>query len=294
MSIGLLALVFVIATGLTSAGFDLYQKILSGHLGPVPMVFALGLASTPIFLVLVTLDGWPAVVAGYWPPALASTALNLGGHVAFVQAVRISPLSETVPLLSLTPVFTALLAIPILGEWPGAYGALGVVLVVLGAFWLHAGPESDGLRRWSRLLREPGAWLMMATAFGWSLSIPLDKLAIQHASPTFHGLVLTAGITLGAGLLALPSGGLGDLRAAVASRDRTRDFIVALILCTATLVFQLLALSMTLVSVVETAKRGIANLMALALGRVVFDETLPLAKWVAASIMAVGVALIVG
>ena len=290
MSIGLLALVLVVATGLASAGFDLYQKLLARVLEPVPMVFLLGLASTPLFAVLVALEGWPEVRSGYWMPALGSTLLNLWGHVAFVQAVRISPLSLTVPLLSLTPVFTALLAIPILGEWPGRAGAVGVVLVVAGAFWLHAGPAADGARRWWRVLGRPGAWLMASTAFAWSLSIPLDKLAIRHAAPTFHGLLLTAGITLGAGLMLVPEG-LGRVRN-IDWRRQGRDFTIALLLCTAALAFQLLALTMTLVSIVETAKRGIANLMALAFGRWVFREPIGSRELGAATVMALGVALI--
>ncbi|MEM8929589.1 MAG: DMT family transporter [Acidobacteriota bacterium] len=282
----------MLATGLASAGFDLFQKLLARSLDPVPMVFLLGVASTPIFAVLVAVDGWPAISDGYWWPALGSTVLNLVGHVAFVQAVRISPLSVTVPLLSLTPVFTALLAIPILGEWPGRLGALGVGLVVVGAFWLHAG-ANDEPRRWSRLLREPGAWLMIGTAFAWSLSIPLDKLAVQSSAPTFHGLILTAGITLGAGVWLLPGRRILDLWNRPVIGD-VRVFVTTLLLCTAALIFQLLALTATLASVVETGKRGIANLMALLFGRFVFDEPLDVTKWGAASVMAIGVALIVG
>lgn len=292
MSIGWLALLLVAATGLASAGFDLYQKILSRFLDPVPMVFLLGLASTPLFAVLVWIDGWPTLGAGYFAPAVASTLLNLGGHVAFVQAVRVSPLSTTVPLLSLTPVFTALLAIPILGESPGSWGAFGIALVVFGAFWLHAGPAAEGHRRWTGLLREPGAWLMMATAFAWSLSIPFDKLAVERSAPAFHGLLLTVGITVGAGLLLLPGGRLRELRMP-AERGARLDFVVALLFCVATLAFQLLALTHTLVSVVETGKRGIANLMALLLGRWIFDEALDANRLGAATTMALGVALII-
>ncbi len=52
----------------------------------------------------------------YWPPAVASMTMNALANVLFMRSVQLSPLSRTVPFLSLTPVISALAAMPLLGE----------------------------------------------------------------------------------------------------------------------------------------------------------------------------------
>src|SRR5205823_5315474 len=69
-------------------------------------------------------------------------------------------------------------------------------------------------------------------------------------------------------------------------------FLGALAGGTLELGFQLAAIGMLPVSVVETLKRGLYTLLALALGRAVFGEPLTWAKLAAALVMALGVALI--
>jgi drug/metabolite transporter (DMT)-like permease len=135
----LLPFLLVVAASVASSGFDLFRKVLVRHLAPVPMVFLLATASVPLFGAAV-LFGEPAPVRpAYWLPALGSVALNVVANLTFLEAVRISPLSVTVPLLSLTPVFTALLGFALLGERPAPLDLAGIALVVIGAFWLNAG-----------------------------------------------------------------------------------------------------------------------------------------------------------
>ena len=113
------------------------------HLAPVPMVFLLATASVPLFGAAVLFGDPVAVQAAYWLPALGSVTLNVVANLTFLEAVRMSPLSVTVPLLSLTPVFTAVLGFAVLGERPAPLALLGIALVVIGAFWLNIEPQSS-------------------------------------------------------------------------------------------------------------------------------------------------------
>lgn len=282
----ILPLLAVAGASLALSGFDLSRKLLGRHLGPLPMVALLAAASVPIFAVLAVLAGQLEIRPGYLLPAAASVVLNLTAHLAFLEAVRRSPLSLTIPLLSLTPMFTALAGLFLLGERPSAIGIAGIGLVVLGAFWLHRPAETPDARRW---LREPGAWLMTAAALLWAVSLPLDKMAVARSGPALHGLVLTTGISVGALLLLTLRGRLRDLAGV---RNGWGVFALALITSTLALGLQLVAIQWVLVSLVETAKRGVGNVAAVLLGRSVFREPLSLAKVGAAVLMSVGVALI--
>jgi drug/metabolite transporter (DMT)-like permease len=294
MSIALGPLLLLLAMGLASSGFDLFRKLLVRHLAPVPMVVLLALASVPLFGGLLVLQGGVTVSAGYWLPAVGSVVLNLVANLTFLQAVRISPLSVTVPLLSLTPVFTTLLGFLLLGERPSNAAVLGIVMVVAGAFWLNLSrgdaPGGDSAQPfWRAAAAQPGAWLMAGTALLMSCTIPLDKLAVGHANPPFHGLVLCAGIALGSLGVLVAQGRLGEL---AGIRQGWGPFLLALVSSTLALGLQLVALKLVLVSVVETVKRGVGNLMAVVLGRAVFGEAVTLSKLGAAALMAAGVALI--
>ncbi|HEY3569665.1 MAG TPA: EamA family transporter [Thermoanaerobaculia bacterium] len=291
MTVALGPLLVLLAASLSSSGFDLFRKVLVRHLAPVPMVVLLAVASVPLFGGLLALQGGVAVTPGYWLPALGSVLLNLVANLTFLQAVRISPLSVTVPLLSLTPVFTTLLGFLLLGERPPAAALLGIVLVVAGAFWLNlpARDAASGRPFWRAAAAQPGAWLMAGTALLISCTIPLDKLAVGHANPPFHGLVLCAGIALGSLAALAVQGRLGEL---AGIRQGWGPFLLALISSTLALGLQLVALKVILVSVVETVKRGVGNLMAVVLGRAVFGEAVTLRKLCAVALMASGVALI--
>jgi len=294
----LIPLLLVLAASVSSSGFDLFRKVLVKHLAPVPMVFLLATASVPLFGAAVVFGNPAPVEPAYWLPALGSVVLNVVANLTFLEAVRISPLSVTVPLLSLTPVFTALLGFALLGELPAPLALVGIALVVVGAFWLNVGMTAGsgeaapgGQRSLARaFFSQPGAWLMAGTALLLSLTIPLDKLAVRRASPPFHGLVLTAGIALGALAVLAVQKRWSEL--AGLSRG-WKPFVLALISSTLALGFQLVALQVgVLVSLIETLKRGIGNLLAVILGRAVFGETVTPGKLAAALLMAAGVALI--
>jgi drug/metabolite transporter (DMT)-like permease len=147
MSIPLPVLLLIVACGLGWAGFDLTRKLLVREIPPVALVFLLTIGSVPLFAGWMAQQGAGGPGPGYFGPALASVLLNIVANLLFLQAMRIAPLSVTIPLLSLTPVFATLLAIPLLGERPTPSHAFGILLVVAGAIGLHWRRSSTGAAR---------------------------------------------------------------------------------------------------------------------------------------------------
>ncbi len=290
-----LAVSIVFACALAWASFDFLRKTILRWMDPMPLVFLLTALQTPLFA------AWAAGAAApsrseawlYVLPAAASVALNVVSNVLFVVAIKVSPLSLTIPLLSLTPVFTTLLAIPMLGQVPRPFQVVGIGLVVVGALALHRGPArnagGEAVGPWRAFVREPGSVMMAAVALMWSITPPLDKLAIDHSSPAFHGLVLSAGVALGLGAILAAR---GRLRSVAAARRHPGLLVTALAASAVALALQLLAIRIVLVSIVETVKRGVGNAAAVAVGSAVFGERVGAAQWLAVALMAAGVALI--
>ena len=308
MTIPLTALALVVASSLGWSGFDLLRKLLLREVAPVALLFLLTAGTVPLFAVWLAVDGVPAPGTGYLAPALGSVLLNVVANLLFLTGMRQAPISITIPLLSLTPVFTTLSAIPLLGERPSAIGMAGILLVIAGAIWLN----------WPRRRADPtdpsdptdptdlapgapapgeirsslkGALMVTGTALLWSLTPPLDKLAVERASAPFHALVLTAGVAL-AVLCVLALRGASSEIGAV--RRVPGLLALALLVSAAALGLQLLALPLIFVGTIETLKRGIGNCMALVYGRLLFREAVTLSKVLAVGLMAAGVGLILG
>lgn len=283
MAVPIGALLLVVGSSLAWSAHDVTRKSLVGRVRPVPLAFLLTAASAPLFAVWTAIDGFPSVQPGYWLPAGASVLLNIAANLMFFAALRSSDLSVTIPLLSLTPVFTALLGIPMLGEVPTLPQWIGIGLVVAGAFALNL-PGERPYFRWQR-----GAALMIAVAFLWSLTVPLDKLAMPGASAPFHATVLCGGVAAGVLIVLVWQRRLGEL---AGLREVRGVFALALVTAILALGLQLLAMQQVWVGLVETLKRGMGNVSAVVFGRAVFGERVTLRKLLAVGLMAAGVALI--
>jgi drug/metabolite transporter (DMT)-like permease len=292
MSIPVTALLLVVASSLGWSGFDLLRKLLVREIPAVPLVFLLTAGSALLFAAWLLVDGVSRPAPGYLLPAVGSVLLNLVANLLFLEGMRIAPLSVTVPLLSLTPAFAALLAIPLLGELPSLMDAAGILLVIAGAVWLNWQPRGRGgplEGAPDQRAKVRGAVLVALTALLWSMTIPLDKMAVERATAPLHGVVLTAGVAAGVLLVLLVQG-----RVAEVARVGRVPWLLPLTLgvSSVALAFQLLALPLMLVGKIETTKRGIGNLMALISGRIFFGEAVTLPKALAVLLMAAGVGMI--
>lgn len=279
----------MILSALAFAGLDFIRKLLAGRIDALALVFFMSLGAVPLLAALLALHGLEVPSAGYVLPGLGALTLNFLGSLGFVHSVKLSPLSRTIPLLSLTPVFTALTAIPLLGELPDATQTAGVLLVVLGAMALNSGGSLGGEVR--SLLQEKGALIMAAVALMWAVSGPLDKLALEHASVYFHATAMAFGVGIGALAALAWQGRLSTLRSA---RGDAGLLLMTTICITVALTFQLLAIRVVLVSLVEAFKRAVGSFMAVVLGRAVFREKVGLLEWMSVAVMVAGVFLILG
>ena len=245
--------------------------------------------AVPPLLLWVLLTPGRSPDLGYLAPAAATVALNVVANFAYFRALQLSPLSRSLPMLSFTPAFAALLGAVFLGERIGAQGLCGLGLVIAGALALTLQPERGFAGLYSGLRSERGSRWMIGVAFLWSVTLLLDKRALGHASPQLHALVLNAGVAVGAfSILALR----GQFSALAAIR-RSEGLLVGTVLVSAlALGTQLVALGQVDLGVLETVKRGVGGLLAVVFGAAIFSETVTRWKLVAIVLLTAGVALL--
>ena len=137
--------------------------------------------------------GSPELDKTFFFAILLLLPMDITALILYQRAIKVSPLSLTLPFLSITPVFLLLTSFLMLGERPDKSGALGVVLVATGIYLLNMHTTKEGLLAPFRaVLKEEGSLIMIIVAFIYSVTSNLGKLAIQHSSPFFFAATYPA------------------------------------------------------------------------------------------------------
>ena len=200
------------ALGLATA--DALTKRFFSDLPPYRMGVVRILSTAP-WMVLALLF-LPAAVPDrtFWLAIAAALPLELAAFFLYMRALKLSPLSLSLPFLAFTPVFMILTGRLILDEALTAGGVLGILLIVLGAYVLNLSKMKSGLLGPIRaVMREPGSWIMLLVSFVYSITAPIGKVAILHSNPWFfaavYNLVLSVVIV---SLWPVAAGGCGGAR----------------------------------------------------------------------------------
>jgi drug/metabolite transporter (DMT)-like permease len=281
------AFLLVLSSSLCWTGIDLVRRLLATRMDAMALLSGLMLGFALPLAAWGFLGAWPhgipPIKPSYWLPGLASLVINLLGNWLFVRSLALAPYSLVMPLLCLTPVFTTLLAIPVLHELPSTRQLAGVVLIVAGALWLNW-PEDA--RDW---LRNKGSLYMLAVALCWALVSPADKLGTQASDPAFHGAFINF-LMAGCYAAILVATGRSDRFAAL----RPNAGLVAIggLVGAAAIGLQLAVLPMIMVSLFEAVKRMLGLVAAVILGRLLFKEAITARKIAAIATMAGGLILV--
>ena len=270
--------------------FDLERRFLSVRIEAMALVAWVTLGALPPLAVWAALSGPQHATSAYWLPATGSVLLNLLANFAYFRSLQLAPLSQTLPMLSFTPAFAAVLAAIFLGERLGLRPVAGLFLVVAGALLLTLRPGSGLRGLFAGLLGDRGCRLMVGVALLWSAALLLDKRALAAGTPHLHALVLNGGVAVGALTVLAARRELGTLRSL---RGSAWLLLVAVATGAIALASQLVALGSVPVGFLETVKRGVGGVLAVVWGRTLLAEPVTAAKLAAVGLMTVGVGLVV-
>ena len=172
---------------------DALSKRFLAHYRPGELVMVRFGVAGVLLLPLLLLQPWPAPPAAFWGRVAVLMPLEILAMWLYMQAIRESPLSLTLPYLAFTPVFNVLTGYLLLGEQVSLTGFAGILLVVCGAWLLNLKAARNGTG-WRSLLapflaiaRERGSRLMLITAIIYSMTSVLGKAALLYVTPGFFG-----------------------------------------------------------------------------------------------------------
>lgn len=284
-------LLLMLGAALGLSAFDVIRKLLTRTVPALPLTALLVAGPLPLLLAWALWDGVTFPDAGYLLPGLAALGTNLLGGVLYLRAVHASPLSATIPLLALTPVFSTLVGQVLLGEGLLPWQWLGVTVVALGALVLN-GRTADlwaPQRLFTSLTREVGSLFMLAAAGLWGAGSALDKVSMLHASPAVHAALQALGALA---VLLIILRGQHQLHDLLRVAPAWRTYALGIAISTVASLMQLSAFQVLNVGLAEGMKRALGMSFSVVMGRLVFAEAVTLPKALAVMMMAAGLALL--
>jgi len=173
-------------TAFATATGDMLLKARFSHLSPVEMAVVRSTAPVPFLLPVLILVPWPHTDPVFWKTLSILVPLEILALLLYMQALKVSPLSLSIPFLAFTPVFIVLTGWILLGEGVSRAGLAGILLTVTGAYALHLKTGRKGVfAPFRAVAREQGSRLMLVVAAIYSITSVLGKQAIQHSEPIF-------------------------------------------------------------------------------------------------------------
>lgn len=277
---------FALLTALSLSTADALSKRALRDTDDLVMVWVREGYALPFLALAFLLVPVPELDATFWLTVVSLIPLEIVSLLLYIKAIRLSPLSLTVPFLALSPVFIIFIAFIFLGELPDRSGIIGILLIAVGAYTLNASASKQGiLGPVKAILKEPGSVLMLIVAVIYSLTATLGKVAVQHSSPIFFGFFYPFTLTVVLTVYLLSKRKLGY----VFTKPAT---FIPIGLCTSVMIVShFIAISMTDVAYMISVKRT-SLLFSVIYGWLLFKEEKIRERLFGSALMLAGVVMI--
>ena len=278
---------FVCALSLATAD-ALSKKALDDNSDPSIIAWVRTGYTLPFMIIIIPFVDIPPLDGVFYMAIFAAVPLDIVALLLYMKAIKISPLSLTLPFLSLTPVFLIGTSYIILGERPDRSGFIGIVLVVIGAYLLNVHTISKGFfEPFKAIAKEQGSVLMIIVAFVFSIGACIGKIAVQHSDPLFFSVVYS--FLLSFFFYLVISFRIKHFYSKLFSRPVL--FLVIGILITIMIITHLKAISLIEVSYMVSVKR-LSILFGAIYGVIFFKETNIKERLLGATVMVFGIIMI--
>lgn len=282
-------IVYALLTAVLLATSDALAKKALASRDEYFVAWARLLFALPVFIGSLFVIDIPELNRDFWIATLTALPFEIIAMILYTRALKVSPISLTMPFLALTPLFIILVSYVILGEKVSVGGAVGIFLIASGSYTLNIHKIKHSLfEPLKAVLREKGSVLMIAVALLYSVTSSLGKMAITNSSPVFFGSFYFILMTV----IFTP---IAFVKNREGMRIEKKDIIpLASIGITYALmiIFHMTAMSMAKVAYMISVKR-MSLLISIFYGHLLFKEEKIAERFIGGVIMFIGFVLIV-
>ena len=270
-------ILLLILASLSWSLLDILRKKLVQNMEPLALTTALCIGQACLFslVALFANPGFPE--PAYWLWGVIGATLALFAALGLNLSLHVSPLSQSIPMLSLTPAFAVLNGFLLLDEKITVLQGIGLVASTIGA----AGFGLD--KGWTKA---KGAYMMVGVAFLLAMTMAVDKRAVQHAEVVVHACFQACFISICLVLYVALRGRIKTLQPVLV---HNKKYFLAVLAFALAVGLQLEAVKYLHVSVLEAVKRCIGLFSSIFAGYLIFSEAITAKKIYSAFLLAIGV-----
>lgn len=179
--------------------------LLRDDIEDMAVVFARLFYVVPVLLVYLLWIGMPtAINPWFWPTIVLMILLEVPSQWFYHQAIKTEQISLVMPLTALLPPFL-FTSFVFFGGWSWL-GAVGVLVVSLGVYFLEATKYLEATKEKLSLgnllgpvkaiMKNRASRYMLATVLLWSVTTPLQKVAVGQSNVAFMGVCYLTGCSI--------------------------------------------------------------------------------------------------
>lgn len=285
-----MAIVICMISGIFWAFFDLSRKITLKKISPFTLLIIFSFVQLIIFSIWINFENYQINFVPYIFPGLLLIVISIISAFLFLKALSISELGLSIPLLSFSPLFSTILSSIILDENLQKLQYFGIGLIIFGTIILYSRSFSipDIFKSLTYIVKNKGARYMILVSLIWSLTPILDKICFKYSSMNIHGFIQSFGILIVLIMINRESF-FDDLQSIKES-----FFIICITMLVGTIatIFQFFAISLTFVSIMESIKRSVGQVLSVIFGTIYFNERITYQKILGVIILSLGVFVI--
>lgn len=278
-----------LTTAVTLATIDALSKYALKDSGEEAVAWACWGFATPFLLATLPFIEIPALDLTFWLSTIVALPLEGIAVLLYIRAIKVSPLSLTIPFLALTPVFLIATSFLMIGELPALSGIAGIMLIAIGAYLLNFNSSGKGfLAPIKAIVKEKGSIMMIAVAFIYSITSNLGKIAVLHSSSLFFAVIYTTIFSL----FLLPYVIFKERKIVTVIKTRIPLFLLIGFLFAVMVTAHFSAIRLVEVSYMISVKRT-SLIFSVVFGRLFFKEEHIRDRLLGTIVMVIGVVLIV-
>jgi drug/metabolite transporter (DMT)-like permease len=207
-------IVLALLAALASAGTSLLLKRAVGAAGVVVSTVAFRVVGGVLLAIATTLAGpWPAATPTFWRALGIVIPNEIGGMVCLSLALSIGDVSAVQPIMGFIPLLTMAGGALILHEQPSALAMVGILLVVVGLYFVGLRKGGSALEPIRAFATSRASWIALLAALFWTVTSLTHKVGITEVGPMPWATAMTLGsaavLAVTLPVVARMNGGLG-------------------------------------------------------------------------------------
>ncbi len=192
----------LISAVLNSLG-NIAAKSNTKYIDPVVVSWLWIVFSMPVLVLPALVFGFSKVDDIFWIAILARTILDTVAIILYVKSLKISDLSLTQPMLSLTPILIIPISYFIFSDTPSIVSIAGIVLVSLGIYLNNFEKGGNLVSPFKNILKDKGVFLMFIVSIFYAFTNTLHSLGIKHSDPFTYAAIGSIALSISLSLVVL-------------------------------------------------------------------------------------------